>query len=342
MNLLRRVRFTVFLCFCATGASAASLSEQEERATMSREVIAAFYRGNVEALEAMSQAYRSEKSRTSSGLWRLTVFYASIGRAIRDKAKEGEHGFKFLESRIDAWAVRYPTSPVPSMALSSVHLERAWSIRGTGYASTVKPEAWKPFAESVERARTVLEQSKSIASIDPHWYGVMLEVAALQGWERDRFDKLLNEALEREPVFYQTYFTALEYLLPKWHGNLGQIEMFAREAVKRTSKSEGQGMYARIYWYASESQFGSELFQSSAAQWPKMKSGFDDVIARYPDSWNLNNYAKFSCLARDKAKTTALLKRVGASIEPMAWPPGLLKTCVDWTAASPASAARAK
>lgn len=334
MNPLRQLWLVTSL-LCTTCALAAPQTEQEERASISAAVRGAFESQNFHLLESMSQTYRKEKQRTASGLWKLTLFHAGIKEAIADMAKEGDAASTKLESRISAWATQYPKSPVPITAMSSVYVTRAWSIRGTGYASDVKPEAWKPFAQSIERARITLEQGKATASIDPHWYEMMLLIAKAQGWERERFDKLLNEALTREPLFYQTYFSALEYLLPKWHGDLGEIEVFALDATKRTSKTEGQGMYARIYWYASQTQFGNGLFTNSVARWPKMKVGFDDVIARYPDSWNINNYAKFACLAQDKTTTAQLLKRVGASDEPEAWPKGMLRACASWAFAPP-------
>jgi hypothetical protein len=79
-------------------------------------------------------------------------------------------------------------------------------------------------------------------------------------------------------------------------------------------------------------EFENDLFGRSLVDWPQMKRGFDDVIARYPDAWNLNNFARFSCLARDRAKTRALLDRIGADIVPKAWQPeGLLRQCADWS-----------
>jgi hypothetical protein len=195
----------------------------------------------------------------------------------------------------------------------------------------VNPEAWAPFNKYIQMARDNLEEHKSIAVEDPRWYETMLTIARAQGWERDQFDLLVSEALDREPLFYQTYFLALEYLLPKWHGDILEIERFAQEAVKRTANEEGGGMCARIYWFASQTEFENKLFSSSVAVWPRMKAGFEDVIARYPDAWNVNNYAKFACLAQDKPKTRELLARIGSATVPEAWRPApLLPRCTAW------------
>lgn len=45
-----------------------------------------------------------------------------------------------------------------------------------------------------------------------------------------------------------------------------------------------------------------------------METGFDDVVRAYPDYWNLNNYAKFACLADDKPKTKELTTRISGHV----------------------------
>ncbi len=197
-------------------ASRAVLAEGElaERAAISALTQAALRTNDFQSLEDASRAYRNEKSRSSSGIWKLTLFYAGIGAAI--KSAQGDAGFRELEAKMRKWAARYPRSPAAHIALSSVLIEHGWDFRGNGYASSVKPEAWAPFHRYIAMARENLEQFKSVASDDPRWYEVMLLVAKAEGWDQERFDNVLSEALRREPLFYQTYFAALEYLLPKW------------------------------------------------------------------------------------------------------------------------------
>jgi hypothetical protein len=329
MNLLRCLVVMVF-GFGAAG-QAWAIDELAERREISATTQQAFLAADFRKLEELSQAYRTEKSRTSSGLWKLTLFYAGIGDVAIQASKVGEGAFAPLEERTVKWAQQYPNSPTAHIAHSIILLEHGWVIRGTGYADTVKPEAWAPFRRYVALARKNLEEHKSVASGDPRWYETMLVVARAEAWDRKQFDSLLNEALDREPSFYQTYFSALEYLLPKWHGDVLQIERFARDAVKRTAKQEGKGMYARIYWFASQSQFHNDLFTSSLAVWPRMREGFEDVVSKYPDAWNVNNYAKFACLAKDRLKTRELLSRINSNIVPEAWQPApLFQKCADW------------
>lgn len=73
------------------------------------------------------------------------------------------------------------------------------------------------------------------------------------------------------------------------------------------------------------------LFKNSLVEWQKMKAGFEDIIARYPDLWNLNNYAKFACLAKDKTKTQELITKIGNNLIIEAWEKReLFDRCQTW------------
>ncbi len=328
---------TYFICALAfgllVGGQANAMSELEQRAEVAAATERNFLANDFKRLERISTQYRTKKSRSSSGLWMLTLFYSGIEEFIKNQTRgqDPDASFAVIEEKTKKWIQDYPESPTAHIAHGLALLERAWAYRGGGYASTVKPESWAQFRQSIDKARTYLESSKVVASVDPKWYECMMVIARTQDWDRRDFDALLKEALEREPLFYQTYFSALEYLLPKWHGDIRQIEAFAQDAVIWTKEEEGLGMYARLYWYASQSQFKNDLFNNSLVDWPQMKQGFEDVISRYPDPWNLNNFARFACLARDKPKTLVLLKRIEPMVVREAWVPVSLKQqCADW------------
>ncbi|MES9971077.1 MAG: DUF4034 domain-containing protein, partial [Candidatus Thiodiazotropha sp.] len=204
--------------------------------------------------------------------------------------------------------------------------------RGGGYARDVPKEAWKPFKEKISEARIYLEKHKHLSDIDPHWYEQMIIIAMAQGWRKDAFYELMDEALLKHPKFYEIYFKAIGYLLPKWRGSVAEIEKFADYATKKSRAHEGNGMYARIYWYASQIEFGHKLFTKSNARWKQMKKGIDDVLKHYPDQWNINNFAVFSCLARDKQMTKKLMDMMQGEPIMTAWKKDELYTyCDKWT-----------
>lgn len=98
------------------------------------------------------------------------------------------------------------------------------------------------------------------------------------------------------------YFARLTYLMPWWGGSWEEIENLALWSVDQTKAEMGNSMYARIYWSVGQFTQVSNVFKDTKASWPRMKSGFEDLMKRNPNSlWNLNAYARFACDAGDKA-----------------------------------------
>lgn len=186
-------------------------------------------------------------------------------------------------------------------------------------AYLVPKEAWRPFKKNLIIANKHMMNSKAIASTDPHWYEVTAHIKKALNEDSTSFKEFIDEGLDNFPGYYQLYFAAIDFLAPKWHGNKYEIERFANNAVKRTAKSEGMGMYARIYWYASQTQYDEKLFVESNVVWGKMREGILDVIAVYPDSWNIQNFAFFSCLAKDKNMTRVLFDMMNSPMIKSVW-----------------------
>jgi hypothetical protein len=177
-------------------------------------------------------------------------------------------------------------------------------------------------------------EHKAVASRDPYWYELMIKVATAEGWNIQDFNALVDEATSRYPYFYQVYFAAINYLTPKWHGSREEIENFAQRAVKNTRKVEGEAIYSRIYWVASQSNYGDNLFTDSNVVWSRMSKSIDDVLKRYPDQWNINNFAYFSCLAGDAEKTSGLMSRITGRPILQAWKSmDFYDQCKHWSSA---------
>ena len=284
--------------------------EFEEREAIKKRTAFLLSSRNFMELERLAQEYRVDKSRTPSGLWKLTLFYYGIHDYCGNINLKDENYWDASKSRTEGWIKEYPKSPTPYISHGIIMKQYAWKFRGGGFANTVPEEAWQPFHEHLINAKAFLEKYKKIADTDPHWYEVMADIATGLCVNRSEFQKIIDEGLEKEPLYYQLYFAAIDYYAPKWHGSAKDIEEFANSAVERTKDLEGLGMYARIYWSAYETEYGTRLFIDSNVVWDKMKKGIDDVLKRYPDQWNINNFALFACLAKDKQKAKELFNLI--------------------------------
>lgn len=294
--------------------------EMQERKNLQADAVAAFRAERFDELEATALAYRTQRSRTSSGLWKLTVFNTGVANEAYCQDEQGRESAKAIATR---WKERYPRSP-------SAHLEYAYTLLaaagGCGAGGEISPAAT---AEQIQAARRYLEEHKAAVSVDPRWYELMLVIAYRQSWERKQVDALFNEAVKREPGYYQTYFAVVRYLrdksgLANSMDTFPLIKDFADTAVRQTPQQEGDELYARIYWMLLQRREHEGLFQASLVDWPRMRAGFDGMLRRYDDDWNRNNYARFACLAKDYEKAAELLERIGEDAMPQVWDDGVL------------------
>jgi hypothetical protein len=331
---LLRILIALGTASLLAGATA-PLPELDLRQQIAQEVASKFLQRDFASLEKMAADYREHESRTPSGLWNLTVFYASVV-TLANVDPTNEVMWNSLNDAGIQWVRQFPESPTSSLAYARLLLARAWKIRGGAYASQVQADRWAPFKAQLDGARRVLELHKDVASADPEWYRSMLEIAYSEGWDFARYSELLDEAIARYPYYYEIYFEALVYLFPKWHGSARDVDAFIRLAVENTRPREGDGMYARIYWTASQWNYGEKLFADSQVSWSRMRGAIDDVLKKYPDQWNIANFAHFACLARDRDKTASLLRRMSGPVIADAWDgnPDNYRRCAAWAASN--------
>lgn len=223
--------------------------------------------------------------------------------------------------RIEYLKKKFPNKPFVALAEAKYWIDYAWNARGNGYASSVTQEGWKLFHERLEKAETILNETKSYSAEIPTWYNEMIEVQSALGRSEEDRDKTFLEGTKRYKTFYPTYFTMLSYLSPKWGGSWETVDNLVKWSVDNTKEIDGNTMYARLYWVVSRNMpDGETLFKNTRASWPKMKVGFEDLMARHPKSnWNLNNFAKFACEAGDKKTFLALRRQIGKNVMGAAW-----------------------
>lgn len=290
-----------------------------------------------DALEALAEAYRDPAQRLNSGVWKLERFYKGVSDAFHGKDRD-DPSWQRNDALVSRWLAAYPHSPTPHLASAILQLRHGGSYRGGDYARNVPEANWEPFYRHVIAAGELLLASKDVAARDPHWYVLMQEVARLTTAERGMYGQLFDEATARHPGYYGIYFEATTYLLPKWNGDADAVEAFARMAARITEASDGASLYARVYWIAIYEQFNTGFPGNSKVDWPLMARGMDDVIARYPSEWNIQNFARFSCLANDRARTRRFFTMMQEVADLDAWNrESNFRNCRDWAKAVPLS-----
>lgn len=310
--------FTLAIAF-ATAAQAGEIAEKEAVIARTEALLQA---RDYAGLAQEESEYLQTKARTSAGVWKLTRYYSTIddwlGRLHRGSGSVCSHEARnFVEN----WVGATPRSPAATITYAQYLIGEAFCIRGDKVASKVAPRNWAPFLAHIEQARQYLETHKDPAQADPQWFVVMEEVANAQGWDEQRFMTLIKAAQAREPLYYQIYFTAAaSYFRPEWNGSLEKIDRFARYAAKSTERWEGTGLYARIYWYLDgERQIPGPMTVFTKIDWGLMKNSMEYVAREYPDRWNTNHFALFSCAENDFKETKYFLDKISGPVMSPPW-----------------------
>lgn len=265
--------------------------DKSERDALQCEVRNLFIREKFDKLENMARTLRENKSRFSSGFYKLPTFY----NALTSPVTGTEESYQAIFNRMDKWIGKFPDSITARVAEAGAWLDYAWFARGGGYANTVSDGGWRLFKLRVQEASDLLQQQ---ATEDcPERYDYLLLVAQAQGWDRTDYEKVFNAAIAYDPSYEPYYFRKAVYLLPRWFGRDGEWQQFAEDAVQLTPASEGMTMYTRILWCVwSHGEWRS--FSGAGISWPKMKQGFRDIQKQYPNSQlNLKCFAKFAAIA---------------------------------------------
>lgn len=312
----------------AHGANASVAAPVEAAATD------AFWRGDFAELERRNTEYRKPNQFDADANLRLNQFRAGLDALFNYKMKNEEAYLKEVDLLTLQWANEHPQSSFAHVLHARALLRHGWSYRGKGFVKDVPPEAWKDFHAYLKRAADYLRQHADVALQDSDAHGILLEIGTALDWDRRQMEAIAEDGLRRNPDDSDLYLRMAASLLPKWGGSPKVLDDYIRKVTEQTRARHGMAFYARLYSHAAANQFGHALFEGSHADWGKMKQGFEDILARYPDSAKrLNRYAYMACLAKDRDTVLRLLGKLGERVDPEEWgenPERSLESCRRW------------
>jgi hypothetical protein len=138
------------------------------------------------------------------------------------------------------WVQRKPDSVAAKVALASSYVGYGWRARGDDSANRVSADKMQLFMARVAEAKRILSSVPPERRSCPNWYSIMQTVALAEGWSRTDYDKLFNEAVTLEPSWYWFYSAKAIYLMPRWHGEEGDIRRFIDGLTSRPGGPDGQ------------------------------------------------------------------------------------------------------
>lgn len=272
-----------------------------------------------EALDDLAGELDRTKARFPGGDWKSYRFQEALSVPAGGCEDTEEHWKRLLET-LKRWHDQRPTSMAAAIAIADASIGFGWKARGSGYSDTVTEEGWRLLAERMAPAEGVVTDAAGRVSKTPEWYRVMIDLGRVQGWERDRVDKLFEEGVALEPRYLHMYSAMARYLTPRWQGNDGDWEDFAERSADRLGGREGSVIYGHIAWQISKLHRGHAFFEQNRVSWPRIKQGFIDREALYGASLrNLNAFCMLAGAAADRQTTRELLARIGDRWDADVW-----------------------
>jgi len=270
-----------------------------------------------EDLDNAAAESRKNNLTISDGQPKLAAIYGGVAGCLSAGCNNRLHEADWQQrlQLLTEWRTKYPNSVTAEVAQAKVFLQHAYAIRGQGYANTVKNEAWPLFYKNIEAANLYLQRASTAAKQDPEWYATMLDVGVAQSWPQEKFNEIYLEGKKKAPSYLPLYFTASAYFAPRWHGSVSDLHNFIDDVVVFTQPKLGKTMYARLNW----SLWTDTMFTDGQTDWNQMKAGFERMTTDFPDSWNVNNFAKFACLAQDGETVLKMEKVIGDHPIERAW-----------------------
>ncbi|MGB6544499.1 MAG: DUF4034 domain-containing protein [Candidatus Acidiferrales bacterium] len=270
---------------------------------------------NFPKLEEIAATARSQKSRFPGGAWKLHTFYGVL-RTPGSRAATDADWNQHID-RLQRWIDAAPDSITPRVALAEAYLQFAWKARGNGSGDSVTGEAWQLFQQRAQKAQDILEKARSLSAKDPEWYRTMQTVCLAQQWDNQRAAKLLEEAIAFEPAYYYFYTAHANYLLPKWNGEPGGSELFAKNIADRVGGPEGDFIYFQL---ALSLNCCKNKAQAPAVSWDRVKQGFASLEQLYGSTNFERNAVAFMAVRQgDQAFAQQLFARIGDNWSERVW-----------------------
>lgn len=247
--------------------------EISERDTIKQQADILLLRAKYDELEKIASKYRTSKEEFSDGEWKLNVFYDELSFYLAFTLEE--HWISHLE-KLKQWVKEKPKSVTAHVALAECLVGYAFFGRSSKLAKDVSEDQWKIFYKRLTEATDVLNEVKDISVGYPEWAAAFQRLA-LGGLDRNDYNALFEKAIALEPTFNMYYFRKALHLLPRWYGEPGEWEQFARQTADEINGPAGDVLYARIVWFLDVRVPATSLAFKPTIDWDRVRSGLDAI-----------------------------------------------------------------
>ena len=248
--------------------------------------------------------------RFPGGDWALPMFFSACVHPLG--AENDEASWNRTHERIAAWQKAFPQSATAPVAEAGRLIHHAWHVRGSGYADSVKPEAWPIFEQRIQAAKTLLEKCPRTC---PEWYVARLTVARAQGESRDKEVAIFDEGWKAHPNYTPLLKEIVTVLLPRWSGQPGDWHRMAKRVAKGTD--------AKTYALMVNAAWGYErgdILKGTGLDRALYRKGWNELLDEHSGSLSLAHHClRIALSLGDEQLTDGALDRTGTRYHPSFW-----------------------
>jgi hypothetical protein len=230
-----------------------NLGKDAEAKPISRRAVEGMLKSQYPHYRAMSAANRARRLTNQKAEPQEYEKFEQIGydcalaTIAQDKLRgiERRFFFSFVSDDLDRWPIDRTeqfyqgveqlkkNAWLSNMIGGVYHIKKAWSIRGTGWAQDVRPEAWEGFGKHLEEARVCLTAAWKAQPDYPEAPARMITVV-MGGSERPGetprtwFDRAAEAQLDHPDA----YTALLSAMMPRWGGSHQQMYEFGLECAQ--------------------------------------------------------------------------------------------------------------
>ncbi len=266
-------------------------------------------------IENMAREFRSANTVNKYGDFELRMLYEGIHDSYRDG---DERLIKKYIKRFEEWGEEGPDSITQKLALADAYIALGWAYRGEGYAITVSEKEWEKFFSALTNANEMIMVAENLQVEDPRLYELKITAGNALGLPKLVLYEMAEKAMAVNPVYPYLHYAMSSALLPRWRGDIGEVEKYAEWAADQTREKAGDQMYALIANFVRK-DVGNQDFIKFRFSWPRIKKGFEERLELYPyNFYILNSFTWFACYSNDKDTAQKLFKKIGDNWDKLA------------------------
>ncbi|MBN9417023.1 MAG: hypothetical protein J0I12_16370 [Candidatus Eremiobacteraeota bacterium] len=167
----------------------------------------------------------------------------SLFEACEQPSREHQFYYTQQENNLREWQSQYPDSPFMMACMGAFYVNYGSFARGTGYANTVTAEGWSKLESRLQSGQKFIQDAYRQGPHHPKVLSALLAFYLFKPPGREVVDKLALEAARMGNSGYSTLSSYAYYLLPRWHGEPGDV---ARAADWLRSQTGNDDAYAPL------------------------------------------------------------------------------------------------